>query len=76
MATVTQPTKTSVWIGCVFAIIQLTFVAPLFYAIVFGVLQKIDAPVWMWICFWLYLPVSLLASVLKEACNTMAKGGD
>ena len=36
-------------------------------AVTFGVLQHINAPTWMWVCFWIYMPLGAIAQAIIAA---------
>lgn len=60
-----QKTNAKAVSGCAASVWYLAVVLPLWYALMLGVLLTIDPPVWLWICFWTYAPVSFLGAMFK-----------
>lgn len=54
--------ETRFGIGCIGLLITL----PMWYAIMFGVMKAADAPDWVWLLYWIYVPLGLLIRVLGE----------
>jgi ABC-type multidrug transport system permease subunit len=52
--------------GCGFLVIWFFLVQPLWYALLFGILQRIESEPWMWICFWIYVPAGLIAGIISH----------
>ena len=52
--------------GCLTAMARLAITLPIWYALLFGILSRIETPAWMWVAFWIYMPVGILLSILEE----------
>ena len=59
--------------GCGLAVLSLFVMTPMWSALCFGVLQKIDADPWMWVLFWCYLPVMFIAQILGQVFSKFMK---
>ena len=57
--------------GCFTGIWTCFVVLPLWYAIMFGVLHNIEAPTWLWTCFWVYVPTRLLGALVATFIQGM-----
>ena len=44
-------------------------------AIMFGVLQRIDTPTWLWVAFFVYIPSGILLSVMEEIVKAQVRSG-
>lgn len=51
--------------GCVLGILALFVMLPMSFALWFGVLTAIEAPTWMWVVFWIHVPVTIVVSILR-----------
>ena len=58
-------------VGCLAGIVSLFLAVPLWYALMFMILQKIEATPTMWVLFFLYVPVGLAGHVLSELMKNM-----
>lgn len=57
-------------VGCIGAVITLLLSLPLWYALLFGILIRIEAPNWMWICYWLYLPAGVITTGVTKLAES------
>lgn len=51
--------------GCILAMMHLIVVLPLWYALLFGLLDRVEAPTWMWICYFTYMPAGFAIASAK-----------
>ena len=47
--------------GCIFLAISL----PLYYTVIGWILTALPTPTWVWVAFWVWLPVSLMAAMTR-----------
>ncbi len=59
--------------GCVVAVARLMIIFPIWYALLFGILQRVDAPAWMWVAYWVYVPVCVLSGLAEEFFKQLSK---
>lgn len=59
--------------GCVVAIVTLFVQVPLFGAMLYGVIQACEAPGWVWVIFWIYVPVCFLLGVFRSIIEALTK---
>lgn len=62
----TSQTEPHDLVGCARAVLFALAVMPMWYALLIGILLRIDAPPWMWVTFWCYLPFSLLSTAMGQ----------
>ena len=43
----------------------------LYGAVFIGILLCINAPTWIWVCFWIYLPIGLLEKAIDEGVKDL-----
>ena len=67
--------KPSQFAGCATAMIRMMVTLPMWYVLLFGIIGRIDAPNWLWILFWVYMPVGVLLSIAEEFEKTMNRNG-
>ena len=67
--------KPSALAGCDVGIGRILITLPLWYAIMFGVLQRIDTPTWLWVAFFVYMPSGILLSVMEEIVKAQVRSG-
>jgi hypothetical protein len=54
------------WLGCSLALIALLVTQPIWYYLLYQVLVRVEASDLMWFLYWVYVPVSILASVIAK----------
>lgn len=59
--------------GCLLAVLTLLIQLPLFYAMMFGILQACDAPTWVWVIYWIWVPVGCVLAALQKIIDVIAK---
>jgi hypothetical protein len=64
-------TKPSFAAGCTGAFIALFISTPLWMVLLFGMLARIDAPTWMWVVHWTYLPFQVCAAIAIHLARLM-----
>lgn len=52
--------------GCAVACISIFITLPMWFALLFGILDRIEAPTWMWSCFFAYMPSTWIAVALQK----------
>lgn len=52
-------------IGCILTFISFLFIAPMWFALIFGILWNIDAPTWMWVLYWVWCPLAFMVGFMK-----------
>lgn len=63
-----------VWLGCLPMMWQLFVTLPLFLVIVYGIIQQLhDAPQWLTICFWVYVPSCILGAIVTGITSAIVK---
>jgi hypothetical protein len=60
-------------VGCVWGILTLFIQFPLFCCMLYGVLDASQAPTWVWVLFWIYLPVGLFLGVIGEVFKALTR---
>jgi hypothetical protein len=60
-------------IGCLPACWQLFVTTPLWLVILFGIITTIDAPTWLQVCFWVYVPCQILGILVNTIATTLIK---
>lgn len=55
--------------GCVFAFIGMGLSATLTY----GILKTIDAPQWMWVVFWGYVPALVVMQIIAQLLKRISE---
>ena len=65
----TEEMKSHQLVGCLGACAYLLLCLPLWYCLLFGILFRIDTPVWMWVAYWLYVPSSVSVALLEKLAN-------
>jgi hypothetical protein len=58
-------------IGCATSAWALLVTLPLWFAILFGILQHINTPMWLWVCFWVYVPANVLCAIATAILKQM-----
>ena len=52
-------------LGCLVAFMGIFFVMPLWYYLLYRLLQAAHADTAMWVCYWVYTPLGLLLGMIK-----------
>ena len=60
-------------VGCIFGLFTIILVTPVWYALLFGILQAIEAEPWMWVCYFIYVPAQLGCAILGRLFQEMRK---
>jgi hypothetical protein len=45
-------------------VLTALFVLPLWYCLLYGILQRVGASDLMWVLYWVYLPIGMVAHIL------------
>ncbi len=53
--------------GCIMAVLALLVSLPLWYVILFYLLYTTQAPPWIWVAYWVYVPIGLIVGILQQA---------
>lgn len=61
-----EPVDAKTLTGCLGITFWLFLTQPLWYALLFGILQKIEADPWMWTCFWIYVPATISSYLIVK----------
>ena len=59
--------------GCLWNMLSLALIMPMWYAILWGLLEASQAPTWCWIVYFMYLPSAIVVSFGKVASEFIAK---
>jgi hypothetical protein len=51
-------------LGCLAVCLTIIGALPLWFALLFGILYHLDAPSWMWVCYFCYVPVTIINAIL------------
>ena len=54
-----------IYLGCLLAFLQLMLVTPLWYYLIYRLLQAANADTAMWVCYWVYVPLGLTSAVVR-----------
>ncbi len=73
MGVITKGKERATTAGRFMAVLELFLDSPLWGAIAFGVLSACDAPVWVWVLLWIYLPVVFLLGSARAIAEAIAK---
>jgi hypothetical protein len=76
MTTTPDSERPSVFAGCAVGVGRLCVSWPIWYALLFGILQRIDAPTWMWVAYFVYVPSGLLLGVCEEVVKAAYRSGN
>ena len=60
-------------VGCTGLVIQMFLVYPIWYILLFVILQRIEPPTWTWVLYIIYIPATLLTSIIGEFFRGMGK---
>ena len=65
-------------LGCMTSLWHMFVTAPMWWAMLFGVLQHMgdDCPLWMWVCFFAYVPCSMASIIAAAATRVIWQQGD
>lgn len=64
-------TKTKEVAGCLGAVLAMFVTLPMWLVLLFGILSRVDAPVWMWGLYWAYIPTSLCIASISIVVKLM-----
>ncbi len=53
-------------LGCILAVITFFITIPIWYVLLFAILQRVDAAPWMWVAYWIYIPVGIIGHVVVK----------
>lgn len=70
---VKQEAKPAVYVACMGAVLTVCLTLPIWYILLFGILWRTEAPAWQWVLFIIYVPVTLLASLLNQLALATAR---
>jgi len=60
-------------IGCVFGMVGIVVLLPLWYLMMYTILDMVQVPTWCWVVFWTYAPLNImwqLGSKFIESINS------
>lgn len=52
-------------VGCILAGLHIVLVTPIWYYLLFRVLQAVNADTSMWVAYWVYIPIGVLLASIK-----------
>lgn len=52
--------------GCALIVWQFFVGLPLWFSIIYGLMSAVQPPQWVWICFFIYIPVQLVGFALSS----------
>ena len=58
--------------GCFVTVWDFLIVRPLWLVLVFGILSRLDAPTWLWACYWVYVPSIVVGAILGGVWRMVA----
>lgn len=61
-------------IGCAGILFRVVIAIPLWLVLMFGILSHIDAPAWLWGCFWGYAPATWVGSIIYGIALSVKDG--
>ena len=61
-------------VGCLAAIVSCFVVYPIWYALLFQILVRVDAVPWMWSAYWCYIPAGILSGIIS--CWVITSAGE
>lgn len=53
-------------IGCMIVVLRFVITIPLWYFLIYSILEAVDATTPMWTAFWVYMPTGILFSLAQE----------
>jgi len=57
--------------GCIFGIVTILVMFPLWIALLYGLLEASSAPQWCWVIFYVYLPISFAMQIARQLIETV-----
>lgn len=65
--------KAQAVVGCMTSLWHMIVVAPMWWALLFGILQHMGetCPMWMWVCFWAYVPCNMASMMAASAAKAI-----
>lgn len=60
-------------VGCIVYGLTILIQTPLFCALMYGVIEASDAPRWVHVIFWIYLPVGILLGFARGMIEAVTK---
>ena len=58
-------------VGCAFAIIRTLVTQPIWYYLLYKILQAVEASDLMWFLFWVYLPVGIILVMIEAIMSSV-----
>jgi hypothetical protein len=58
-------------VGCAFAIIRILVTQPIWYYLLYKVLQSVEATDLMWFLFWVYFPVGIVLLIVEAILSSV-----
>jgi hypothetical protein len=58
-------------VGCAFAIVRVLVTAPIWYYLLYKILQAVGATDLLWFLFWVYAPVGIIMAVLEGVTSSI-----
>lgn len=46
---------------------------PFWYFLLYQILVRVDASTAMWVCYWIYLPLSIIGAVLSQVVKALSE---
>lgn len=56
---------------CAAVVIHLLLIQPLWYVLLFAILQRIETESWMWVCYWVYVPAAFVAAAFTQIAKVL-----
>lgn len=60
-------------LGCMFGMVGIVVLLPLWYLMMYAVLDSAQVPTWCWVVFWIHVPLNIvwqLGAKFIEAINS------
>lgn len=58
-------------VGCAFAILRILVTQPIWYYLLYKILQAVEATDLMWFLFWVYLPVGIVLLIVEAIMSSV-----
>ena len=73
MATPTDKQAAALLSGCVGVFLYLFVQMPLWAILLYVLLDAVHAAPWVWVIYWIYLPVGVLTAFITRLVQTLAE---
>ena len=61
--------------SCVTVSLHMFLIQPIWFVLLFGILQAINAETWMWVCFLIYIPAQYAGAAFTQLAKFLFVSG-